>query len=120
LPIVYVVPVAKRDVPVDAESVGALVGYDVRARPDPELVVPERALISSQGSHSVAVVGSDLEVELRKVELGGSFDGLQIIRKGVAEGESVVVDSVEKLYGGLIVDARPAANEAASAALRRP
>lgn len=127
LPIVYVVPVARLDVPPgvdvplgDPQSVGTRSGYDLRIQPRPELVVPERAVISSQGSYTVAVVGPDLEVELRKVELGGSFERVQIIRNGIAEGESVVVLGVEKVSPGLIVDPRPAPNLGASVPLHWP
>jgi RND family efflux transporter MFP subunit len=72
-----------------------------------ELVVPERALISVQGTFSVAVVGQDNKVQLRKVELGAASHGLQIINKGVAEGDRVVVDGVQKVSDGSPVDAKP-------------
>jgi membrane fusion protein (multidrug efflux system) len=72
-----------------------------------ELVVPERALISVQGTFSVAVVGPDSKVQLRKVELGAAAKGMQIITKGVAEGDKVVVDGVQKVTDGATVDARP-------------
>ena len=72
-----------------------------------ELVVPERALISVQGTYSLAVVGADAKVQLRRVELGPAAKGLQIITKGVTEGESVVVDGVQKVSDGATVDAKP-------------
>ncbi len=73
-----------------------------------ELVVPERALISVQGTFSVAVVGVDGKVQLRKVELGPASHGVQIIEKGVAEGDRVIVDGVQKVSDGAAVDAEPA------------
>jgi membrane fusion protein (multidrug efflux system) len=72
-----------------------------------ELVVPERALISVQGTYSLAVVGPDNKVQLRKVELGPASKGLQIITKGVAEGDRIVVDGVQKVTDGATVDPRP-------------
>jgi membrane fusion protein (multidrug efflux system) len=73
-----------------------------------ELVVPERALISVQGTFSVAVVGPDNKVQLRKVELGPASHGLQILTKGVAEGDRIVVEGVQKVSEGALVDPRPA------------
>jgi membrane fusion protein (multidrug efflux system) len=73
-----------------------------------ELVVPERALISVQGTYSVAVVGPDNKVQLRKVELGPASHGMQILAKGVAEGDRIVVDGVQKVSDGATVDPKPA------------
>jgi membrane fusion protein (multidrug efflux system) len=77
-----------------------------------QLVVAERALISVQGTYSVAVVGQDDKVQLRKVELGPATHGIQIIKKGVAEGERVVVDGVQKVSDGARVDPQAAPESA--------
>ncbi|HEY8091535.1 MAG TPA: efflux RND transporter periplasmic adaptor subunit [Polyangiaceae bacterium] len=73
-----------------------------------ELVVPERALIAVQGAYSVAVVGADGKVQLHKVELGPASQGMQIVTRGVVEGDRVVVEGVQKVADGTVVDARPA------------
>jgi membrane fusion protein (multidrug efflux system) len=78
-----------------------------------ELVVPERALIAVQGTYSLAVVGDDNKVQLRRVELGPAAKGLQIITKGVAEGDRVVVEGVQKVSDGALVDPKPAPAETA-------
>jgi RND family efflux transporter MFP subunit len=80
-----------------------------------QLVVPEKALISVQGAFSVAVVGPDNKVQLRKVELGPASGGLQILTKGIAEGDRIVVDGVQKVSDGALVDPRPAPEAAPSA-----
>ena len=85
-----------------------------------ELVVPERALIAVQGAYSVAVVGADGKVQLRKVELGPATHGMQILTRGVAEGDRVVVEGVQKVADGTVVDARPAPEGASSAAPAAP
>lgn len=77
-------------------------GHDV-------LVVPDKALISVQGSFSVATVGPDNKVSLKKVELGPSTHGQQIIEKGVGEGDRVVVEGVQKVTEGAVVDPKPVA-----------
>ena len=75
------------------------------------LVVPDRALISVQGTYSLAVVGADNRVALHKVELGASTHGQQIIAGGVAEGDRIVVDGVQKVSDGALVDPKPAPPE---------
>jgi membrane fusion protein (multidrug efflux system) len=72
------------------------------------LVVPERALINVQGSYSVAVVGADHKVKLRQVDLGPPSKGLRIVLKGLTEGESIVVDGVQKATDDALVSPKPA------------
>jgi membrane fusion protein (multidrug efflux system) len=72
------------------------------------IAIPERALISVQGSYSVGVVGPDNKVQLRKVDVGPSVKGLRVIAKGLADGDRIVVDGVQKISDGAVVDPRPA------------
>ena len=72
------------------------------------IAVPEKALINVQGSYSVGVVGPDNKVQLRKVDLGPSVKGLRIVEKGLAEGDRIVVDGVQRITDGAVVDPRPA------------
>ncbi|MGD0673928.1 MAG: efflux RND transporter periplasmic adaptor subunit [Polyangiaceae bacterium] len=76
-------------------------GHDV-------LSVPDKALVSVQGTFSVAVVGPDDKVHLRRVDLGPNAHGVQIIDHGVTEGDRVVVEGVQKATDGATVDPRPA------------
>jgi membrane fusion protein (multidrug efflux system) len=81
------------------------------------LVVPEKALISLQGSYSVAVVGPDNRVQLRRVVLGDSSQGVQIVDRGVAAGDRIVVEGVQKVTDGLLVDPRMAPADARTTSL---
>jgi hypothetical protein len=72
------------------------------------LVVPEKALISVQGSYSLGVIGSDNKVHLKRVEVGASVAGLRVIDKGVEQGEEVVVEGVQKISDGATVVPKPA------------
>jgi membrane fusion protein (multidrug efflux system) len=72
------------------------------------LVVPEKALLSVQGTYSLGVVGPDNKVQLRRVEVGASVRGMRVIASGVVEGDQVVVDGVQKISDGALVDAKPA------------
>ncbi len=71
------------------------------------LTVPEKALISVQGTYSVGVVGADNKVTLRKVDVGQVAQGQRIVEKGLQEGERIVVEGVQKISDGAIVDAKP-------------
>ncbi len=84
------------------------------------VVVPERALISVQGSYSVGVVDPDNKVHLRRVELGPSAEGLRVVEKGLSEGEHVVVDGVQKISEGAVVNPRAAPQDDAGAGAASP
>ena len=79
------------------------------------IAVPERALIPVQGKYSIAVVGPDNKVQLRPVEVGPSVQGLRVIPSGIAEGERIVVDGVQRASDGALVDPKPAPEGAAAA-----
>jgi membrane fusion protein (multidrug efflux system) len=72
------------------------------------LVVPERALIPVQGTYSLGVVSADDKVQLRRVEVGASAQGMRVIEKGIAEGERIVVEGVQKISDGAAVVAKAA------------
>jgi multidrug efflux pump subunit AcrA (membrane-fusion protein) len=78
--------------------------------------VPDKALISVQGTYSLAVIGEGDKVSLRRVEVGPSVNGLRVIEKGVSEGERVVVEGVQKVSDGLQVQAEPAPAPSAASA----
>jgi membrane fusion protein, multidrug efflux system len=81
-------------------------GHDV-------VVVPEKALISVQGNYSLGVVGPDNKVQLKRVDVGASANGMRIIQKGVADGDRIVVEGIQKISEGAVVDPRPAPDAAA-------
>jgi len=80
------------------------------------LVVPQRALIDVQGNYSVAVVGPDGKVQMRRVQLGPTEQGAQIIDKGLSPGDRVVVDGIQKVSDGALVNAQLAPDVPAAAA----
>jgi len=72
------------------------------------LVVPEKALISVQGTFSLGVVDKDRRVHLRPVEIGAAARGMRIVTKGVNEGDQVVVEGLQKISNGSLVAPQPA------------
>ncbi len=71
------------------------------------IAVPEKALVSVQGTFSLGVVGPDNKVSLRRVEVGPSVQGLRVIQKGINEGDTIVVEGVQKISDGATVDPKP-------------
>jgi len=80
------------------------------------LVVPEKALISVQGTYSVGVVGPDDKVQLRRIDVGPSAHGLRVVDKGLAEGDRIVVEGVQKIADGAQVVPKSAPEPASSSA----
>ena len=73
------------------------------------LLVPQRAITELQGVFQVAVVGADDKVELRVVEPGVRHGSLQVVEKGLAPGERVIVEGIQKVRAGSVVVPKPAA-----------
>jgi membrane fusion protein (multidrug efflux system) len=64
------------------------------------LVVPQRAVTEMQGTHQVAVVGADDVVQMRVVETGPQDGSDLVIASGLAPGERVVVEGIQKVRNG--------------------
>jgi membrane fusion protein (multidrug efflux system) len=71
------------------------------------LLVPQQAVFDLQGTRELAVVGTDNKVEVRAVTLGETFGHDWIVRDGVKPGERVVVEGVQKVRAGMVVDPKP-------------
>jgi len=71
------------------------------------VLVPQRAILEEQGGSYVLVVGDDGGVEQRGVEIGGVHDEMQRVVSGLAPGERVVVEGVQKARPGQKVAPRP-------------
>jgi membrane fusion protein (multidrug efflux system) len=76
---------------------------------DRPLVIPENAMVQMQGTYSVAVVGADNKVSLRKIEVGPAVGPQRIVTSGLKEGEHIVVDGVQKATDGALVSPQPVA-----------
>jgi len=79
------------------------------------LLVPQRAVSELQGFFQVAVVGADNKVDIRPVQTGDRFGSLSIIEKGLSAGERVVVEGIQKVKQGMVVDPKPAPEPTAPA-----
>ena len=68
------------------------------------LLVPQRAVIELQGSYQVAVIGSGNHVEFRSVKVGDRIDSMSIIEDGLKSGETVIVEGLQKVKPGVVVN----------------
>jgi multidrug efflux system membrane fusion protein len=73
-----------------------------------EIVVSERAIGTDQDKKFVFVVGEDNKVVYRPVILGSISEGGRIVESGLAAGERVVVNGLQRIGAGALVDPQQA------------
>ena len=71
----------------------------------PGVLVEDRAVGTDLDRRFVLVVGADRKVESRTVTLGPLVDGLRVVRKGIAPGELVVINGLQRVRPGMQVNA---------------
>ena len=71
------------------------------------LLVPQAAVIQSQGTYQVTVIGADNRAQLRTVQVGPTVGTLWVIRSGLKPGEHVVAVGAEKVKDGDLVNPEP-------------
>ncbi len=90
-----------------------LPGLFVRVRiplgpPKDELLVPDTALGTDQSGRYLLVVNKDNVVEQRRVELGPLDGTMQVIDKGIGDGDRVIVNGMLRAVPGQKVDPQSA------------
>ncbi|MFO1207881.1 MAG: efflux RND transporter periplasmic adaptor subunit [Amaricoccus sp.] len=85
---------------------GALVKVRLEAKEaDKALTVPQQAVQRDQQGAFVLVVGADSKVEVRRVQVGATTLGRTAVTDGLTEGENVIVDGINKVRPGIVVNA---------------
>jgi membrane fusion protein (multidrug efflux system) len=84
----------------------------MRRQESAALVVPEAALLQLQGTYQAAVVGADNKVSVRRIEVGPATGGMRVVTNGLREGERIVLDGVQKVTDGALVNPQPASKTA--------
>jgi membrane fusion protein, multidrug efflux system len=69
------------------------------------VLVDERAIGTDLGRSYVLTLTADNRVEQRFIELGPEVDGLRVIRSGLASGDTVVVNGLQRVRSGQAVAA---------------
>ena len=83
----------------------------VTATKDSALLVPQRAVTQLQGGYQVAVVGKDNKVEIRSIKLGDHSGPMWIVDEGLKPGETVIVEGIQRVRPGVLVNPKPYAKK---------
>ncbi len=76
-------------------------------RSDRQLLVSERAIGTDQDKKFVLVVGENNQAEYREVKLGAPVDGLRSVTAGLKAGERIVVNGLQRVRPGALVQPQP-------------
>ena len=77
-------------------------------QPVQQLAIPRTGVLSDQQGSYVWVVGEGNKAEQRRIQLGQSTPVTAVISGGLKEGETVVVDGVQRVRPGVVVNPAPA------------
>jgi RND family efflux transporter MFP subunit len=80
---------------------------DLGVRPD-SILVPERAVAELQGKTFVWVIGADNKATQRAVKVGETLGENVLIAEGLKPGERVVVEGLQKVREGVVVQPQTA------------
>jgi len=75
-------------------------------------VVAQRAVTELQGSYQVAVVGDGNKVTIRTVRMGERLGSAWVVEEGLRPGERVIVEGLQKVRNGVVVNPRMSAADA--------
>ena len=67
------------------------------------VLTPEQAIGTDQSKKFLLVIGQGNAAQFREVKLGALIDGMRVIRAGLAPGELVVVDGLQRVRPGMPV-----------------
>ena len=73
-----------------------------------QLAIPRAGVLSDQQGSYVWVVGDGNKAEQRRIQLGQSTPDQAVIAAGLKEGETVVIDGVQRVRPGVVVNPAPA------------
>lgn len=84
---------------------GRISGYELAGA----VVVPRKAVLQNPGGSFVYVVVDGDRIDARPVELGSWIDDGVVVEKGLAEGDRLVVEGVQRIAPGMTVEVAAAA-----------
>lgn len=83
-----------------------------QAKTTSAVVVPERAVGIDQDKKYVLVVDPNHKATYREIKLGAAVDGGRIVTSGLSAGERIVVDGLQKVRPGALIEPQPDASAA--------
>lgn len=84
-------------------------------KPEPALLVSERAVGTDQNKKFVMVVDPTNHAEYREVTLGASVEGMRIVASGLKAGERIVVNGLQRVRPGAAIKPETVAMDGAGA-----
>jgi multidrug efflux system membrane fusion protein len=86
-----------------------------QAKSEPALAVSERAIGTDQDKKYVLVVDADNKAIYREVTLGPSVEGLRVVTQGLTSGERIVVNGLQRVRPGAVIEPQLVSMDARSA-----
>ncbi|MBI1273951.1 MAG: efflux RND transporter periplasmic adaptor subunit [Alphaproteobacteria bacterium] len=83
------------------------------AMPREAVLITDRAISTDQSKKFVLVLGEGNKAMYREVTLGGTADGMRIIESGLAAGEKIIVNGLQRVQPGMPVVPETVTMEAA-------
>lgn len=71
-----------------------------------KLVIPQAAIQEDQAGTFVLVVGPGNKVERRRIQTGQAYAGELVVKSGLDPDEQVIVEGIQKVRPGQVVDAK--------------
>ena len=71
-----------------------------------KLIIPQSSVQEDQAGVFVMVVAPDNKVELRRITTGQAYAGELVVDSGLEPGEQVIVEGIQKVRPGMVVDAK--------------
>jgi len=71
-----------------------------------KLIIPQSSVQEDQAGMFVMVVAPDSKVELRRIQTGQAYAGELVVNSGLEPGEQVIVEGIQKVRPGMVVDAK--------------
>jgi multidrug efflux system membrane fusion protein len=76
-------------------------------KPQPRLLISEKAVGTDQDKRFVLLVGKDNKLGYQQVDLGDWVKGLRVVTSGLKPGDRIVVDGLQRVRPGSVVDPQP-------------
>jgi membrane fusion protein, multidrug efflux system len=78
------------------------------AQPQAALVIPQQAVQVDQAGRYVLKVDAENKVQVQRITVGADQGGFYTVTNGLAQGERVVTEGLQKIRPGMVVDAAEA------------
>ena len=78
------------------------------AEPQAALVIPQQAVQIDQAGRFVLKVDAENKAQVQRITVGAEREGFYVVTNGLAQGERVITEGLQKVRPGMTVDAAEA------------